>query len=227
MRLNINRQEQCETCKGQRLGRRKYTSLSGVQRIGPCRSDGRRDAFNLTCQRCQGKGRLRNTCPTCYGDGRVTRTGYLSKFEFRPACRAGSQVARAGKGQRRALRRSRGRSLHHGSSRPTSFFQRDGDNIEIRVPVTVTEAGLGAKIEVPTIDGRALLKIPQGTQNGQKFRLTRKGRLQCQEELARRSDRRSRAAGARRCRTNGRRNCCASLAQVQTEDPREEIWAKV
>ena len=55
------------------------------------------------------------------------------------------------------------------------FFKRDGDNIEIQVPLTVSEAGLGAKIEVPTIDGRALLKIPQGTQNGQKFRLREKG----------------------------------------------------
>ena len=55
------------------------------------------------------------------------------------------------------------------------FFHRDGDNIEIQVPVTVSEAGLGAKIEVPTIDGRTLLKIPPGTQNGQKFRLREKG----------------------------------------------------
>jgi molecular chaperone DnaJ len=55
------------------------------------------------------------------------------------------------------------------------FFKRQGDNIEIQVPLTVTEAGLGAKIEVPTIDGRAILKIPQGTQNGQKFRLREKG----------------------------------------------------
>ena len=59
--------------------------------------------------------------------------------------------------------------------RSTPFFRRDGDDIHIQVPVTVWEAGLGAKIEVPTIDGRALLKIPQGTQNRQKFRLREKG----------------------------------------------------
>jgi molecular chaperone DnaJ len=55
------------------------------------------------------------------------------------------------------------------------FFHRNGDDIEITVPVRIDEAGLGAKIEVPTIDGRALLKIPQGTKNGQKFRLREKG----------------------------------------------------
>ena len=51
------------------------------------------------------------------------------------------------------------------------IFRRDGDDIYLAVPVSVTEAGLGAKIEVPTIDGRALLKIPPGTQSGQKLRL--------------------------------------------------------
>ena len=54
---------------------------------------------------------------------------------------------------------------------PHAFFQREGDNIEITIPVTVWEASLGAKIDVPTIDGRAVLKIPQGTINAQRFRL--------------------------------------------------------
>src|SRR5205807_5837388 len=55
------------------------------------------------------------------------------------------------------------------------FFRRDGDDVQITIPVRVDEAGLGAKIEVPTIDGRAMLKIPQGTQSGQKFRMRDKG----------------------------------------------------
>ena len=50
------------------------------------------------------------------------------------------------------------------------IFQREGDDIRITVPITATEAALGAKIEVPTIDGRTLLKIPPGTQSGQKIR---------------------------------------------------------
>ena len=54
-------------------------------------------------------------------------------------------------------------------------FRRDGDDIHLTVPVTATEAALGAKIEVPTIDGRTLLKIPPGTQSGQKLRLREKG----------------------------------------------------
>jgi len=68
------------------------------------------------------------------------------------------------------------------------FFKRDGDNINIQVPLTVSEAGLGAKIEVPTVDGRALLKIPQGTQNGQKIPAAGEGRVQREAEHAWRRD---------------------------------------
>jgi DnaJ-class molecular chaperone len=58
---------------------------------------------------------------------------------------------------------------------PHPFFERVGDNLYCKVPITVTEAALGAKIEVPTVDGRAMLRIPPGTQSGQKFRLREKG----------------------------------------------------
>jgi DnaJ-class molecular chaperone len=56
-----------------------------------------------------------------------------------------------------------------------AYFDRQGDNIYCIVPITVPEAALGAKIEVPTVDGKALLKIPAGTQSGQKFRLRERG----------------------------------------------------
>jgi molecular chaperone DnaJ len=59
--------------------------------------------------------------------------------------------------------------------RPHDFFRREGNDIVCTVPITVTEAALGTKIEVPTMDGRTLLRIPPGTQSGQKFRLRGKG----------------------------------------------------
>jgi len=55
------------------------------------------------------------------------------------------------------------------------YFTRKGDNIYVTVPITVPEAALGARIEVPTVSGKAQLKIPAGTQSGQKFRLSEKG----------------------------------------------------
>ena len=131
--------------------------------------------FNLTCPRCGGNGRLRNACPTCHGDGRIITAGTV---EVRIP---------AGVAERIAPARCRERQCRHAGRppgdlyitvrvEPHPFFERDGDNIEIKVPVTVTEAGLGAKIEVPDHRrARALLKIPQGTKNGQKFRLREKG----------------------------------------------------
>jgi molecular chaperone DnaJ len=106
------------------------------------------------------------------------------------------------------------------------FFDRDGDNVNIKVPISVTEAGLGAKIEVPTIDGRALLKIPQGTQNGQKFRLREKGVYN-----ARKNSRGDQIVEVilRAPKVNDERSkeLLRELASLQAEDPREEIWAKV
>ena len=107
-----------------------------------------------------------------------------------------------------------------------AFFKRNGDNIAIQVPLTVSEAGLGAKIEVPTVDGRALLKIPQGTQNGQKFRLRDKGVFNSRKNT--RGDEIVevilRAPDIHDERT---RELLRELAQVQTNDVRQEIWNKV
>ena len=111
--------------------------------------------------------------------------------------RCGYRIASARGGERQCRHRGRRRlaiCTSRFASRTHPFFKRDGDNINIQVPLTVSEAGLGAKIEVPTIDGRALLKIPQGTQNGQKFRLREKGVFNAQKN------------------TRGDRNCGSSLA---------------
>jgi molecular chaperone DnaJ len=106
------------------------------------------------------------------------------------------------------------------------FFKRDGDNINIQVPVTVSEAGLGAKIEVPTIDGRSLLKIPQGTQNGQKFRLREKGVFNGRKNS--RGDEIVevvlRSPDVHNERT---RELLRELAQVQTGDVRANLWNQV
>ena len=109
---------------------------------------------------------------------------------------------------------------------PHPFFHREGDNIEITVPVAVWEAALGAKIEVPTIDGRTLLKIPQGTTNGQKFRLREKGVLNSRTNQ--RGDQIVEVAiAAPDPRDERTRELLREMAKLHPEDPRAEMWAKV
>jgi len=109
---------------------------------------------------------------------------------------------------------------------PHAFFRRDGDDIHIQVPVTVSEAGLGAKIEVPTIDGRALLKVPQGTQNSQKFRLREKG-VQNARKNQRGDEIVEVVIQAPKAQDERTRELLRELSQANTDDPRKDIWSKV
>ena len=161
---------------------------------------------------------------------RATATAGLRAGDGGSAHPAGRAVrlAAAGGGQRQCgtQRRARGRSVHHGSRGAASVLPREGDDIEIQVPITVSEAGLGAKIEVPTIDGRALLKVPQGTQNGQKFRLREKGVMNSRKN--RRGDEIVEVViQAPKVQDERTRELLRELAQVNTEDPRQELWSKV
>src|SRR5260370_5281870 len=107
---------------------------------------------------------------------------------------------------------------------PQAVFRGDGDDIEITVPVRIDEAGLGTKIEVPTIDGRALLKIPQGTKNGQKFRLREKGVLNSRTN--KRGDQIVEVAIEAPVVNDERtKELLREYAQLHPEDPREQIWA--
>jgi molecular chaperone DnaJ len=109
---------------------------------------------------------------------------------------------------------------------PHPFFQRDGDDILIHLPVTIAEAGLGAKIEVPTIDGRALLKVPQGTQNGQKFRLREKGVFNARKN-ARGDQLVEIAVQAPTVHDERSKELLREWAQLNPQDPRTGIWSQV
>jgi molecular chaperone DnaJ len=109
---------------------------------------------------------------------------------------------------------------------PHPFFHRNADDIEITVPVRIDEAGLGTKIEVPTIDGRALLKIPQGTKNGQKFRLREKGVLN--SRTGRRGDQIVQVEVLAPVVQDERtKELLREYAQLHPEDPRASIWPQV
>ena len=95
------------------------------------------------------------------------------------------------------------------------------------VPISATEAALGAKIEVPTIDGRTLLKIPPGTQSGQKLRLREKGVPSATKEGARGDEIVEIKINAPLARDERSREILRELAKLNPEDPREELFKNV
>ena len=180
---------------------------------------------DLTCPRCHGKGRLRNACPTCFGEGRVAKPDVV-EVRIPAGAAPGARLRVPGKGNAGVLSGPPGDLYITLQVQPHPIFSRDGDTIHIKVPVSVSEAGLGAKIEVPTIDGKALLKIPQGTQNGQKFRMRDKGVYNARKET--RGDQIVEVQlQAPKVQDERTRELLRELSQVQTEDPRAELWSKV
>jgi molecular chaperone DnaJ len=104
------------------------------------------------------------------------------------------------------------------------IFRRDGDDIYVTVPVSATEAALGAKVEVPTIDGRAQLKIPPGTQSGQKLRLREKGVPSATKEGARGDEIVDVKITVPMPRDERSKEILRELARLNPEDPRAELW---
>jgi molecular chaperone DnaJ len=226
VRLNISRQEVCATCGGTGAAKVATNTVcpecngSGnvTQAAGAMR-------FSLTCPRCNGTGRLKNTCPTCHGDGRVATTETV-EVRIPPGAQQGSRLRVAGKGNAGTLGAPPGDLYITIRVEPHPLFRREGDDIEITVPVRIDEAGLGTKIEVPTIDGRALLKIPQGTKNHQKFRLREKGVLNSRS--AQRGDQIVEVEIVAPVVHDERtKELLREYSKLHPEDPRGDLWTKV
>jgi molecular chaperone DnaJ len=173
MRLQIHRQEVCPTCHGQAHtgGPMPCPECNGT---GQVTQMGGRMKFNIPCPRCNGTGRVSNDCPTCHGEGVVNKTETVD-FRIKPGTRDGQRIRLQGKGNAGLNGAAPGDLFVIVRTGTNPVFSRSGDDIHITVPVTVAEASLGAKVDVPTIDGRAQLKIPPGTQSGQKLRMRERG----------------------------------------------------
>src|SRR5712692_3471355 len=173
-KLSVARLETCAECRGSGAvgsAQQVCTTCGGSGQI--TQTSGRM-RFNLTCQRCGGTGRLRTICKACGGEGRVRRAETLD-VRIPAGVQTGSRVRVPGRGNAGTLGGPPGDLYIITDVQPHPFFERRGDDLYTVVPITVTEATLGAKIEVPTMDGRSMVRIPPGTNSGQKFRLREKG----------------------------------------------------
>jgi len=172
-KITFLRTDTCGDCRGSgALGTQQLCTACGGS--GQSSQTVRGLRFNVTCNRCSGAGRLRTICRSCGGEGVVRRTETLD-IRIPAGVQTGSRVRVPGRGNAGPLGGPRGDLYIITRVQPHPYFVRRGDDIYTSVPIKVTEASLGAKIEVPTIDGRAVLRIPPGTNSGQTFRLRGKG----------------------------------------------------
>lgn len=229
-KLEIQRQEQCPTCKG--------TGAVGKPMECPeCHGTGKvtqtagRMKFGTPCPRCGGAGRVQSACQTCDGAGVVTRREPL-EFRIKAGTRDGQRIRLAGKGNAGTEGAPSGDLYLIIKVGAHKLFERTGDDIHITVPVTAMEAALGARIDVPTIDGegnragRAQLKIPPGTQTGQKLRMREKGVPSATREGQRGDQIVEVRIVVPRVQDERSKEILRELQKLNPEDPREQMLAE-
>jgi molecular chaperone DnaJ len=172
--LTVNRSEQCSRCHGAGDTGGAVTVCSTCKGTGQVQRSGGRLRFTQECPDCEGTGKRRPPCSLCKGKGTLPKSETV-KVRIPAGVDTGSRVRIPGKGQGGRLGAPSGDLFIITNVGRHQYFTRKGDNIYVIVPITVPEAALGAKIEVPTVNGKAQLRIPPGTQSGQKFRLRRRG----------------------------------------------------
>ncbi|HET9282102.1 MAG TPA: molecular chaperone DnaJ [Candidatus Angelobacter sp.] len=225
MRLNVTRLDTCSNCHGSgAVG--TPTTCPQCHGSGYITQSGGGMKFNVTCPRCHGTGKAQDICPVCHGEGVVEHTEPM-EVRVKAGTRDGQRIRIA----------SKGNAGTHGGGAGDLYiiirvgehpiFRREGDDIYVTVPVEAWEAALGAKIEVPTIDGRSQLKIPPGTQSGQKLRLREKGVSSATREGARGDEIVEIKLAVPAAHDMRARELWQELQKLHPEDPRAELWTKV
>ena len=225
-KISVTRLDTCPTCHG-------TGAIGNSQKVcADCSGTGHQTRasgnmrFEVACQRCGGTGRLRTVCPTCGGEGRVRRTETLD-IRIPAGMQTGSRVRVPGKGNAGTHGAAPGDLYIILDVQPHPFFERRGDDIYTRVPITVSEATLGAKIEVPTIDGRAMLRIPPGSSSGRTLRLREKGVPSATKDGVRGDEIVEVKIVVPMPQDERSKEILRELAKLNPQDPREELWSKV
>jgi molecular chaperone DnaJ len=173
--LTVTRQVHCCACKG--VGRLHVdeTRCLHCQGAGVVKSARRHMVFSKPCAQCGGSGRQQQTrCPSCGGQQVEMRAESLL-INMPPGLADGARIRVPGKGHVGRNGGETGDLYITVHVRPHPLFVRDGDDLQLTVPIAIHEAALGAKIDVPSLEGPARLRVPPGTQSGQRFRLRERG----------------------------------------------------
>ncbi len=174
--LEIYRLENCSVCKGSGA-----KSGMGLKTCPQCKGAGQIKyargffSFAQTCNRCQGEGSIMdNPCPTCNGNG-VARQRAKINVRIPAGVENGTSLRVRGEGNSGRRSGSKGDLYVVISTIPDPNFVRQGDNLLYEAEISMVQAALGCEIEVPTLEGKATLKIPASTQTGTTFRIREKG----------------------------------------------------
>jgi molecular chaperone DnaJ len=174
--ITVSKPGDCDACGGSGM------EPGSKMRVCPtCGGRGQvvtaRGIFSIaqTCPHCQGGGRiLERPCKLCRGEGRRERSSKI-KLRIPPGVDTGSRLRSSGNGEAGFRGGPPGDLYVLLHLKPHEIFQREGDDLLCEVPVSFAQAALGAEIEVPTLDGKAAIKIPAGTQPGTTFRVKGRG----------------------------------------------------
>ncbi len=174
--IRIPSWENCETCKGN--GAKPGTS---PKTCPSCSGSGnvhmRQGFFSIqqTCPNCHGTGKIiPEPCPTCSGAGRIKRQKTL-EVKIPAGINEGMRIRSSGNGEPGPNGGPAGDLYIEIRIKQHDIFERDGDDLHCTVPVPMTQAALGGNIEVPTLNGKVEIELPEGTQHGKTFRLRGKG----------------------------------------------------
>ena len=174
--LDIDAETPCVQCGGRgrvaAKSRRPCRDCGGTGRVSHASGVLR---FASTCRRCLGTGSISDEgCGGCSGSGVVARRETI-RVNIPAGVDTGSRVRVAGKGRSGREGGPPGDLYVMIQAETHPFFRRVGDHVHCVVPITISEAALGARIDIPTVDGATTIRIPPGTQNGQTLRLRGKG----------------------------------------------------
>jgi molecular chaperone DnaJ len=174
--IRIPTWDTCDTCRG--TGAKPGTS---PKTCGSCNGAGsvhmRQGFFSIqqTCPQCQGAGKvIPDRCVTCDGLGRIKRQKTL-EVKIPAGINEGMRIRSTGNGEPGTNGGPPGDLYIEIRIKAHEIFERDGDDLHCKVPVSMTSAALGASIEVPTLGSKAEIDLPEGTQHGKTFRLRGKG----------------------------------------------------
>ncbi len=174
--IEIPRLDKCESCDGSgaRSGS-EAVECHTCQGVGQVRMQQGFFSVQQACPTCHGNGKvISDPCPDCNGEGRVQHHKTLS-VKIPAGVDTGDRVRLSGEGEAGINGGPAGDLYVQVQVKKHSLFERDGDNLYCEVPISFTTAALGGELEVPTLDSKVTLKIPDETQSGKIFRLRGKG----------------------------------------------------